>query len=311
MTSAATPKSGVDRPKDALEQRHPQRRPRGRRRRGPPRHGARARALREAGVDGRGPGWAAARCRAAATRSCCACPTREIAAAAATVAGAAPLVGHTSGATPLSALAPARRRRLRPAPAPDLRGRRRRRRLRRRRLRGRRLHARGARLRRRSRARARHDAVRDRRRGPRRLPRRRLDGLQLPGHARRRRPSGSPPARGSSPTRPAQLLAPLVRRTVENWAALGPERALTGPVARGDEATVARPARGGRRGARPSCSPSSTRSSSDTRALASGARHEDRPHRRRAARGARPSAAPGAASGSCRPWAPSTRATSR
>ena len=36
------------------------------------------------------------------------------------------------------------------------------------------------------------------------------------------------------------LLVPLVRATVENWAALGPERALTGPVARGDEATVAR-----------------------------------------------------------------------
>jgi predicted short-subunit dehydrogenase-like oxidoreductase (DUF2520 family) len=36
-----------------------------------------------------------------------------------------------------------------------------------------------------------------------------------------------------------ELLLPLVRRTVENWAALGPQRALTGPVARGDEATVA------------------------------------------------------------------------
>jgi predicted short-subunit dehydrogenase-like oxidoreductase (DUF2520 family) len=35
-------------------------------------------------------------------------------------------------------------------------------------------------------------------------------------------------------------LAPLVRATVENWVALGPERALTGPVARGDEQTVAR-----------------------------------------------------------------------
>jgi predicted short-subunit dehydrogenase-like oxidoreductase (DUF2520 family) len=34
-------------------------------------------------------------------------------------------------------------------------------------------------------------------------------------------------------------LAPLVRTTVENWAAVGPERALTGPVARGDELTVA------------------------------------------------------------------------
>jgi len=35
------------------------------------------------------------------------------------------------------------------------------------------------------------------------------------------------------------LLAPLVRSTVENWAELGPERALTGPVARGDDETVA------------------------------------------------------------------------
>ena len=36
------------------------------------------------------------------------------------------------------------------------------------------------------------------------------------------------------------LLAPLVRRTVENVAELGPERALTGPVARGDVPTVER-----------------------------------------------------------------------
>jgi predicted short-subunit dehydrogenase-like oxidoreductase (DUF2520 family) len=35
------------------------------------------------------------------------------------------------------------------------------------------------------------------------------------------------------------LLAPLVRQTVANIAELGPEAALTGPVARGDEATVA------------------------------------------------------------------------
>jgi predicted short-subunit dehydrogenase-like oxidoreductase (DUF2520 family) len=37
----------------------------------------------------------------------------------------------------------------------------------------------------------------------------------------------------------AHLVA-LVRATVDNWAALGPARALTGPLARGDEQTVAR-----------------------------------------------------------------------
>jgi predicted short-subunit dehydrogenase-like oxidoreductase (DUF2520 family) len=36
-----------------------------------------------------------------------------------------------------------------------------------------------------------------------------------------------------------ELLAPLVLRTAANWAERGPE-ALTGPIARGDEATVAR-----------------------------------------------------------------------
>jgi predicted short-subunit dehydrogenase-like oxidoreductase (DUF2520 family) len=37
-----------------------------------------------------------------------------------------------------------------------------------------------------------------------------------------------------------ELLVPLIRSTVENWAALGGERALTGPVARGDDETVHR-----------------------------------------------------------------------
>ena len=36
------------------------------------------------------------------------------------------------------------------------------------------------------------------------------------------------------------LLAPLVRAAVENWARLGARDALTGPIARGDEATVSR-----------------------------------------------------------------------
>lgn len=36
-----------------------------------------------------------------------------------------------------------------------------------------------------------------------------------------------------------ELLGPLVRATVENWIEVGGEQALTGPVARGDEDTVA------------------------------------------------------------------------
>jgi len=39
---------------------------------------------------------------------------------------------------------------------------------------------------------------------------------------------------------PRAALVPLVRAAVENWAALGAEEALTGPIARGDEGTVAR-----------------------------------------------------------------------
>jgi predicted short-subunit dehydrogenase-like oxidoreductase (DUF2520 family) len=37
-----------------------------------------------------------------------------------------------------------------------------------------------------------------------------------------------------------ELLVPLVRASVENWATLGPEGALTGPVSRGDRLTVER-----------------------------------------------------------------------
>jgi predicted short-subunit dehydrogenase-like oxidoreductase (DUF2520 family) len=39
---------------------------------------------------------------------------------------------------------------------------------------------------------------------------------------------------------PRDALVPLARAAVESWAALGAERALTGPIARGDDAVVAR-----------------------------------------------------------------------
>src|SRR4051794_15947079 len=45
---------------------------------------------------------------------------------------------------------------------------------------------------------------------------------------------------GIEPADARRMLAPLVRRTVDNWAELGPHAAITGPVARGDEVTVAR-----------------------------------------------------------------------
>ena len=45
---------------------------------------------------------------------------------------------------------------------------------------------------------------------------------------------------GIEPADARALLGPLVRSTVENWIELGPAAALTGPVARGDDATVGR-----------------------------------------------------------------------
>src|SRR3954447_8194984 len=47
-------------------------------------------------------------------------------------------------------------------------------------------------------------------------------------------------AAGIDPENARRMLAPLVRQTIDNWAAVGPQAALTGPVARGDEVTVAR-----------------------------------------------------------------------
>ena len=117
---------------------------------------------------------------------------------------------------------------------------------------------------------------------------------------------------GLEPDDARELLMPLVRQTVENVAELGPERALTGPVARGDEATVAASARRSRR-PRPSCSRCSTSWSSGRarwrRPEVAGMRTvrtvaELRELLARAPR--RPPDRPRA-----RPWATSTTATSR
>lgn len=45
---------------------------------------------------------------------------------------------------------------------------------------------------------------------------------------------------GIDPDEARAILAPLVRQTVENWADRGAQTSLTGPIVRGDEATVAR-----------------------------------------------------------------------
>ncbi|WP_295014040.1 Rossmann-like and DUF2520 domain-containing protein [uncultured Microbacterium sp.] len=47
-------------------------------------------------------------------------------------------------------------------------------------------------------------------------------------------------AAGIPSTQARAVLAPLVRQTVENWAERGAAAALTGPIVRGDEGTVAR-----------------------------------------------------------------------
>ena len=149
-------------------------------------------------------------------------------------------VGHTSGASPLDALAPLRAARRRDLLAPPTADRPRRRDRLHRRARPR---SAGSDRGRRSTSRTRlaealrHAAVRGPRGPTRRLPRRRRDRLQLP---RRARGVGGGPARARPASRTRrELLAPLVLRTAANWSERG-DAALTGPIARGDEATVAR-----------------------------------------------------------------------
>jgi predicted short-subunit dehydrogenase-like oxidoreductase (DUF2520 family) len=166
-------------------------------------------------------------------------PDAEIPAAAATVAGAAPLVGHTSGATPLSALAPAAAagaetfglHPLQTVAGPDAR------------LDGAGCAVAGSTSRAAQAARELALAL-----GMR--PFSLADEDRAAYHAAASIASNFLVTLESAAERVAAtaglpadeargLLAPLVRSTVENWAELGPERALTGPVARGDRATVA------------------------------------------------------------------------
>ena len=107
-----------------------------------------------------------------------------------------------------------------------------------------------------------------------------------------------------------ELLVPLVRATVENWAAHG-AAALTGPIARGDEATVARQ-RAAVAERTPELLPLFDAMAAGHPRPGERARHEDPAHQvRRSAPRCASRAARSARSASCRRWAPCTRATSR
>jgi predicted short-subunit dehydrogenase-like oxidoreductase (DUF2520 family) len=165
-------------------------------------------------------------------------PDTEIAAAAEAVAGAAPLVGHTSGATPLAALAPAGAemfglhplQTFAPGAGPES-------------FRGAGAAVAG------STPRA-LDLAASLARGLGMQPFEIDDEGRAAYHAAASLASNFlvtlqaaaesiAAGAGLEPGEARALLVPLVRRTVDNLAELGPERALTGPVARGDHATVA------------------------------------------------------------------------
>lgn len=195
-------------------------------------------ALRDAGYEVDGP---AARGEVPAGDAILLCvPDAEITAAAETVAGAAPLVGHTSGATSLGALRPAARGGahvfgLHPLQTfaegggtPDLRG----------------IGCAIA-----GSTPQALDAAREIAEGLG------MVAFELPDHKRAAYHAAASVASnflitlqamaeevardaGLEPAQARALLAPLVRTTVENWVALGPRAALTGPVARGDTQTV-------------------------------------------------------------------------
>jgi predicted short-subunit dehydrogenase-like oxidoreductase (DUF2520 family) len=193
-------------------------------------------ALREAGLEAEGPAG-----RGEVPRGCDAIvlcvPDAEIPAAAATVAGAARLVGHTSGATPLSALEPAGAARFGMHPLqtfPPGSGSEA--------FRGAGCAVAG------SSAEALEFAgglarllgmtpfeIDDEGRAAYHAAASMASNFVVTLLAAAERVAGGA---GLDPHEARALLAPLVRRTVESVAELGPERALTGPVARGDAATV-------------------------------------------------------------------------
>jgi predicted short-subunit dehydrogenase-like oxidoreductase (DUF2520 family) len=196
-----------------------------------------ARGLRDAGWEVDGPVGRDTVPRGQAIVLCV--PDAEIPAAAEVVAAAAPFVGHTSGATPLSALAPAGVEAFGLHPLQTFTG-----------AEGREAFA-GAGCavagsspaaleRAQALARAlgmRAFAIDDHGRAAYHAAASMASNFLVTLQAGAERLAGEA---GLAPPEARALLAPLVSRTVDNWAELGPERALTGPVARGDEATVAR-----------------------------------------------------------------------
>jgi predicted short-subunit dehydrogenase-like oxidoreductase (DUF2520 family) len=201
-------------------------------------------ALRAAGIGVEGPLGRGERPRAADAVVLCV-PDTEIGAAAAVVAGAAPLVGHTSGATPLAAMEPAALAGAElfglhplqtfaetpPPGEPPLAA----------------FRDAGCAVAGTSAAALAFAAGLARRLG--------MTPFEIDDEGRAAYHAAASVASnflvtlqaaaeriaagaGLEPHEARALLVPLLRRTVENLAEHGPERALTGPIARGDHATV-------------------------------------------------------------------------
>ena len=202
-----------------------------------------AAALRESGLDVSGPLGRGRRPERCAAVILCV-PDAEIPAAAETVAGTAPLVGHTSGATPLAAMEAAARagaglfglHPLQTFAGPAVSGP----------ARGAFAGA-GAAI-----AGSSPEALAFASELARRLG---MTAFEIDDEGRAAYHAAASVASnflvtlqaaaesiatgaGLAPHEARALLVPLLRRTVENLAELGPEGSLTGPVARGDHATV-------------------------------------------------------------------------